>query len=127
MGGAAQAGRLRGVGELGGLRAAAAGQAVGGRPGREGCGHRRGGDDLADPLTGRRALRARVPPGVGLGVAASLGARVVLTDMLTHVLTATMATVLAVPLEQAELATAVTPGTCAQEFPYAVPRPATQP
>jgi hypothetical protein len=35
--------------------------------------------------------------------------------------------VLAVPLEQTKLAGTATPSPCAQEFPYAVPRPATQP
>jgi hypothetical protein len=35
--------------------------------------------------------------------------------------------VMVAPLEQAELATAAPLGACAQEFPYAVPRPATRP
>ena len=69
---AAQADRLRDIRELGGLGTAAPDQAVGGRPGRERCGHRHGRDDLADPLTGRRAPGARMPPGVGLGGAADL-------------------------------------------------------
>src|ERR1700734_2031091 len=93
--------------------AAARDQAVGGRSGHEGDGHSGGGDDPADPLAGRLALGVGMPPGGAVGVA-SLG---VLGGLLA---------VLAVPFEEAELAEIVTLRAWGQEFPYAVPCPATQ-
>jgi hypothetical protein len=49
-----------------------------------------------------------MPPGVAVGDAASLG------------VLAGLVAVVAVPFEETELAAAVTPGACGQEFPYAV-------
>ena len=73
-----------------------------------------------------------MPPGVGLGRAANLAVGAVLATlgMLTVLAVLGMLSMLAVlarPPEQTELAAAATPSACAQEFPYAVPRPATQP
>src|ERR1700735_1366183 len=113
---AAVAGRLGQVGrELRALRMPAGrDQAVGGRPNHEGCGPPRGRDDPADPLTGRLVSGVCAPPGGAVGDAVGAGEGRLLA-------------VLVVPPEEAEPADAVTPSTaCGQEFPYAVPCPATQ-
>ncbi len=114
---AAEAGRERQVrGELGCLRVAAPGdQAVGGRPSHEDCGHPRGRDDPAGPLTGRLAPGVCcMPPGVLVGGSAG------------PVALARVPAVLAAASVEAGLAGAVTPAACGQGFPYAVPCPATQ-